>query len=205
VVDPTPTIGMVGLIDDEKHITTQWLKEAGDVIILVGQIGNELRGSSYLKVCHGLKIGPPPRADLANEIKVQNAVRHLIREGLVKSAHDCSEGGLAVAVAECCFHPEKLFGAEINLKAGDTPAATVLFSESQSRIVISVAPIDLERTISILRQSAVPFEQLGKVAAGLYIGVNEETFRWQITDLYDDWWNAIRRAVESDTDRIPSL
>src|SRR5213596_2424484 len=88
VVDPTPTIGMVGLIDDEKHVTTQWFKEAGDVIILVGQIGNELGGSSYLKVCHGLKIGPPPRVDLANEIKVQNAVRNLIREGLVKSAHD---------------------------------------------------------------------------------------------------------------------
>ena len=205
VVDPTPTIGMVGLIDDEKHITTQWFKEASDVIILVGEIGNEIGGTQFLKVCHGLKIGPPPHVDLAHEIKVQNAVRDLIRAGLVKSAHDCSEGGLAVALAECCFHPEKLFGAEINLKAGDTPAATVLFSESQSRIVISVAPIDLERTISILRESAVPFEQLGKVAAELCIGVNDETFRWQITDLYDDWWNAIRRAVEDEGERIPSL
>lgn len=206
VVDPTPTIGMVGLIDDEKHVTTQWFKEAGDVIILVGQIGNELGGSSYLKVCHGLKIGPPPRVDLANEIKVQNAVRHLIREGLVKSAHDCSEGGLAVAVAECCFNPEKLFGAEIDLKARDTRAATVLFNESQSRIVVSVAPADLEKTISILRESAVSFEQLGKVSAEeLCIRVNDETFRWQIADLYDDWWNAIRRAVEDETERIPSL
>src|SRR5438128_2471003 len=206
VVDPTPTIGMVGLIDDEKHVTTQWFKEAGDVIILVGQIGNELGGSSYLKVCHGLKIGPPPRVDLANEIKVQTAVRHLIREGLVKSAHDCCEGGLAVAVAECCFHPEKLFGAEINLKAGGTPAATVLFNESQSRIIISVAPADLEKATSILRGSAVPFEQLGKVTAEeLCIRADEETFRWQIADLYDDWWNAIRRAVEDETERIPSL
>src|SRR5437667_3431886 len=101
VVDPTPTVAMVGLIDDEKHITTQWFKEAGDLIILVGEIGNELGGSRFVKVCHGLKIGPPPHVDLANEIKVQNAVRNLIREGLVKSAHDCSEGGLAVAVAEC--------------------------------------------------------------------------------------------------------
>ena len=223
VVDPTPTIGMVGLIDDEKHVTTQWFKEAGDVIILVGQIGNELGGSSYLKVCHGLKIGPPPRVDLADEIKVQNAVRHLIREGLVKSAHDCSEGGLAVAVAECCFHPEKLFGAEIDCSrrpAGDatgaqetvqrsashSDAATVLFNESQSRIIVSVAPADLEKTMSILRESAVSFEQLGKVSAEeLCIRVNDETFRWQITDLHDDWWNAIRRAVEEETERIPSL
>src|SRR5213596_3358201 len=108
VVDPTPTIGMVGLIDDEKHITTQWFKEAGDLIILVGEIGNELGGSRFVKVCHGRKIGPPPHVDLPREIKVQNGVRDLIREGLVKSAHDCSEGGLAVALAECCFDPDRL-------------------------------------------------------------------------------------------------
>jgi phosphoribosylformylglycinamidine synthase subunit PurL len=224
VVDPTPTIGMVGLIDDEKHITTQWFKEAGDVIILVGTVAavydgraeNQLLGGSrYLKVCHGLKIGPPPHVDLAQEIQVQNAVRDLIRQGLVKSAHDCSEGGLAVAVAECCFHPEKLFGAQIDCshgpagrreKTSHSDVATVLFNESQSRIVISVAPTDLEKTISILSKSGVPFEQLGKVSAGeLHIRVNKETFRWQVTDLYDDWWNAIRRAVKDDTERIPSL
>ena len=164
-----------------------------------------LGGSRYLKVCHGLKIGPLPHVDLAHEIKVQDAVRDLIREGLLKSAHDCSEGGLAVALAECCFNPEKLLGAEISLNAGDLSAATVLFNESQSRIVISVAPADLEKTTSLLRDCAVPFEQLGKVAeAKLCIRVNEETFRWQITDLYDDWWNAIRRAVEEE-ESIPSL
>jgi phosphoribosylformylglycinamidine synthase len=219
VVDPTPTIGMVGLIDDEKYITTQWFKEAGDFIILVGTVagiddagagintpGYNLGGSRYLKVCHGLKIGPPPHVDLAHEIKVQNAVRDLIREGLVKSAHDGSEGGLAVAVAECCFNPEKLFGAEISFNAGNMSAATGLFNESQSRIVISVAPTRLEKAISLLRDSAVPFEQLGKVSTEkLCIRINDETFRWKVADLHDDWWNAIRRAVESDTERIPSL
>src|SRR5215510_10179379 len=168
VVDPTPTIGMIGLIDEEKHITTQWFKDQGDVIILVGAVAavsdrrtesELLGGSRYLKVCHGLKIGPPPHVDLAQELKVQDAVRDLIREGLVKSAHDCSEGGLAVTVAECCFNPEKLLGAEINCSRGPVgdahashrDAATVLFNESQSRIVVSVAPADLEKTISILR------------------------------------------------------
>jgi phosphoribosylformylglycinamidine synthase subunit PurL len=206
VVDPTPTIGMVGLIDDEKHITTQWFKETGDVIILVGEIGNELGGSQYLTVCYGLKIGPPPHVDLAHEIKVQNAVRDLIREGLVKSAHDCSEGGLAVALAECCVNPDRLLGAEIILNASDIHATTVLFNESQSRIAISIAPADFEKATSILWDGAVPFVQLGKVGTGeLHIRVNEETFRWQIADLYDDWWNAIRRAVEEETERIPSL
>src|SRR5436305_11745262 len=102
VVDPTPTIAMVGLIDEGKHITTQWFKNEGDLIILVGVesaagaaedrdegvAASSLGGSRYLKVCHGLKIGPPPHVDLAHELKVQNAVRELIREGLLQSAHD---------------------------------------------------------------------------------------------------------------------
>jgi len=208
VVDPTPTIAMVGLIDYEYHITTQWFKNEGDAIILVGKIGGELGGSHYVKVCHGLKIGPPPHVDLPHEIKIQSAVRDLIREGLVKSAHDCSEGGLAVALAECCFNPDELFGAKIGLNAGDTSATTVLFNESQSRIVISVAPENLDNTMSILRDRNVPSQQLGQVGDNeLRIQVNDESFAWAIADLYDNWWNSIRRLVESDSsaERIPSL
>ena len=208
VVDPTPTIAMVGLIDHENHITTQWLKNEGDAIILVGKIGGELGGSHYVKVCHGLKIGPPPHVDLPHEIKIQSAVRDLIREGLVKSAHDCSEGGLAVALAECCFNPEKLFGAKIALNADDTSATTVLFNESQSRILISVAPENLGNTMSILRDRDVPSQHLGQVGDNkLRIQVNGENFAWAIADLYDNWWNSIGRLVEGDSfaERIPSL
>ena len=206
VVDPTPTIGMVGLIDDEKHITTQWFKHEGDVIIFAGEIGNELGGSRFLKVCHGKKIGPPPHIDLANEIKIQNAVRDLIREGLVKSAHDCSEGGFAVALAECCFNPEKLLGAQIALNAGDIPATIVLFNESQSRIIISVGAQHAENAISMLRQIGVPFQKIGKVGGNeLRIRINDEILHWPVADLYDDWQNTIRRVVEDETERIPSL
>jgi phosphoribosylformylglycinamidine synthase len=236
VVDPTPTIAMVGLIDDEKHITTQWFKQDGDVIILVGTVaagadrgreevrqtkeaevnalGYNLSGSQYLKVCHGLKVGPPPHVDLAHEIKVQNAVRDLIREGLVQSAHDCSEGGLAVALAECCFNPERLFGAEISVARASglrgeedrkRDACATLFNETQSRIVISVAPENLENALAMLRDCDVPFEQLGKVGGDqLQIRIDEQTFRWRVGEIYDDWWNAIRRAVEQD-ESIPSL
>jgi phosphoribosylformylglycinamidine synthase subunit PurL len=230
VVDPTPTIAMVGLIDDEKHITTQWFKDEGDVIILVGTAAavsdrrseyELLGGSRYLKVCHGLKIGPPPHVDLAHEIKVQNAVRDLIREGLVQSAHDCSEGGLAVALAECCFNPQQLFGAEIDCSrrpvgdahaegtnptdASHSEAATVLFNESQSRIIISVTLENLDKAIAMLRERDVPFQQLGKVGGDeLQIRINEQTFGWRVAEIYDDWWNAIRRAVEHD-ESIPSL
>jgi phosphoribosylformylglycinamidine synthase II len=221
VVDPTPTVGMVGLIENEKHITTQWFKKAGDSIILIGEPGDELGGSRFLKVCHGRKEGPPPHVDLSHEIKIQNAVRDLIREGLIKSAHDCSEGGFAVALAECCFNPEQRFGAEIELRGVEAPvsgarnprkaagtAATTLFNESQSRIVISVAANDLKKTMSILHERGVPFQQLGKVGGNeLRIRANNEMFQWPIADLYDDWWNSIRRAVESDSsaERIPSL
>jgi phosphoribosylformylglycinamidine (FGAM) synthase-like enzyme len=246
VVDPTPTIAMVGLIDDEKHITTQWFKNAGDLIILVGAIaevgdrkdekpghaspagindpGYNLGGSQFLKVCHGVKIGPPPHVDLEFEIEVQNVVRDLIRGGLVKSAHDCSEGGLAVALAECCFNPEGLFGAEVDLcirrppsdaaqvsladqrGASQNEAATALFNESQSRVVISVAPKNLETALSILRDRGVSFQHLGKVGSEeLHIRVNNEIFRWPSAGLYDDWFSAIRRAVEEQTEGIPSL
>jgi phosphoribosylformylglycinamidine synthase II len=229
-VDPTPTIGMVGLIDEEKHVTTQWFKNAGDMIILIGgtravasqdealtaRRPPDLGGSQFLKVCHGLKIGPVPKLDLSHEIKVQNAVRSLIREGLVKSAHDCSEGGLAVALAECCFNPEKRLGAEIGVEATVSAAAneqvrtpaTTLFNESQSRIVISVAEEDLERTASKLRERGVPFCHLGKVGGNeLRVRFSDnKDFRWPIADLYDDWWNSIRRAIESDfADSVPSL
>jgi phosphoribosylformylglycinamidine synthase len=230
VVDPTPTIGMVGLIDKEEHITTQWFKNEQDIIILVGleparpRAGRNrdegvatpnLGGSRYLKVCHGRKIGPVPRLDVAHEIKVHGAVHELIRAGLVSSAHDCSEGGLAVALAECCFNPDKLFGAEIKVgQASGLPekdrkrdGCATLFHEAQSRIIVSVAPDNLERTLSILREREVPGQELGKVGGDkLRIRVNGEIFSWPIADLYDDWWNSIRRAVESDAaEPIPSL
>jgi phosphoribosylformylglycinamidine synthase len=204
VVDPTPTVAMVGLIDKVEHVTTQWFKDEGDAIILVGEIGNELGGSRYLKVCHGKKIGPPPHVDLAQEIEIQNVTRELIHAGLVKSAHDCSEGGLAVALAECCFNPQRFFGAEVDLR--NSSAVAALFNESQSRIVISVAPDNLEKTMSILRERGVPFQQLGKVGGNeLRIRVNGETFAWPIADLHHDWWNAIRCAIEENAERIPSL
>jgi phosphoribosylformylglycinamidine synthase II len=216
VVDPTPTIGMVGLIENEEHVTTQWFKSAGDEIILVGEIGAGLGGSRFLKVCHGKKIGPPPHVDLEYEIKIQNTVRDLIRSRLVKSAHDCSEGGLAVTIAESCFNPKEKFGAKLKIRAAESPSRTglaasieeILFNESQSRIVISVAPENLKRTMSILERAGVPFQHLGKVGGeSLRIQVGGQKFSWSIADLYDDWWNSIRRLVESDTcgEGIPSL
>jgi phosphoribosylformylglycinamidine synthase len=198
VVDPTPTVAMVGIIEKEEHITTQFFKAPGDIIILVGEIGDELGGSRFLKVCHGRKAGLPPRLSIEREMAVQNAVRELIRTGLVRSAHDCSEGGLAVAVAESCFNPEGLLGA--NVQFGDT--ATALFNESQSRIVISCAPENAKKIQTMLRTKNVPHQKLGAVANDT-LSINE--FSWPMETIYDDWFNAIRRAVESDAEPVRAL
>src|SRR5438477_8182871 len=232
VVDPTPTIAMVGLIEHERYITTQWFKNAGDAIVLVGEIGGGLGASRFVKVRHGRKIGPVPRLELEREIAVQNATRDLIRAGLVKSAHDCSEGGLAVALAECCFNPNGLLGAQINLEtcsgsrvgcAGDTPASTdtgraddtshkdavtadLLFNESQSRIVLSVSATDLEKVLSELSAKAVPHTHIGFVRTeNLSFTVNGEVLSWPIAELHDLWFNSIRRSVENDSEPLPSL
>jgi phosphoribosylformylglycinamidine synthase len=216
VVDPTPTVAMVGLIEKEEHITTQFFKTAGDVIILVGEIGDEMGGSRFLKVCHGRKEGLPPRLDVERELAVQNAVRDLIRAGLVRSAHDCSEGGLAVALAESCFNPDQLLGAEIELcsagrnpnDAGDTPATTgvVLFNESQSRIVISCSPNEAEKIVAMLTSKSVPHQKIGEVTRDtLSIRLSDTELSWPIEAIHDDWFNAIRRAVESDAEPVRSL
>jgi phosphoribosylformylglycinamidine (FGAM) synthase-like enzyme len=117
----------VGLIDKPEHITTQWFKDEGDAILLLGEPVDAsdpllgLGGSAYLQLIHGLKTGTPPRCDLVKEQELHLALRSLIYSGVVKSAHDCSEGGLAVALAECCISQQigretpRLIGAEIDV------------------------------------------------------------------------------------------
>ncbi len=215
VVDPTPTIAMVGLIAEEAHVTTQFFKNAGDAIILVGPISPDedqnnyygLGASRFLKVCHGLKAGLPPRLDIKLELTVQNAVRDLIRAGLVRSAHDCSEGGLAVALAECCFNPDGQLGAEINVPStSSSDPASILFTEAQSRIIISCAPDKADQIISTLKSQKVPCTHLGAVDENtLRITTAEVEVNWPVAELYDDWYGAIRRAVENEDEPVRSL
>ncbi len=200
VVDPTPTVAMVGLIDDERHITTQFFKGAGDVIVLVGDIGTELGASHFLKICHERKAGRPPRLLIEREMMVQNATRELIRAGLIKSAHDCSEGGLAVALAECCFNPEGSVGAEVNLAASGVRLDQILFNESQSRIVITVARDRSKAALAMVKAAGVPAAIIGTVRGEeLRIRANGVEFRWAVAAIFDDWYYAIARALDSGT------
>jgi len=158
---PTPVIGMVGLIEDRAHICTQGFKQVGDTIVLLGENLGELGGSEYLQVVHGLVTGCPPKLDLALEKKVQDLCLAAIKEGLVSSAHDCSEGGLAVALAECCILGE--LGAKVTLKESK---AALLYGESHSRIVVSLPSEKLQRLQQLAREQGVPLSVIGQVEAG---------------------------------------
>jgi phosphoribosylformylglycinamidine synthase len=198
-VDPTPTVGMVGIIDQPGHITTQPFRGSGDAILLLGEIGSGLGGSQFVKVIHGRKAGLPPRLDYAREKAVQNAVRALIRMGLARSAHDCSEGGLAVALAECCIGGEQPVGAEIELTVAEGIApADLLFNEAQSRIVISVRRENAEAAMALVRWQGVPARRLGFTGGDrLRIRSGGGEWSWMVKELRDAWWDAIGVCMEA--------
>jgi phosphoribosylformylglycinamidine synthase II len=140
-VYPTPVIGMVGLIEDISHITPAYFQDEGDLIYLIGQTKAEIGGSEFLKEYYGLVTGDCPSIDLELERKTQRAVLQAIRNGWIKSAHDLADGGLAVALAECCImNEEDSIGATIQLAQNNLMPEYLLFSESQSRFILSINP-----------------------------------------------------------------
>jgi len=155
-------VGVVGLIENAERRTTQWFKEAGDVVILLGDPAGCLGGSEYLAVVHDGLSGPLAPLDLDRERAVQAACLAAIEAGCVRSAHDCSEGGLAVALAECCLTGPSRLGAELALPARGR-LDEVLFGEAPSRIVVSVPPAEQARFVQIVREWAVPVTVLGRV------------------------------------------
>jgi phosphoribosylformylglycinamidine synthase len=164
-VYPTPVIGMIGLIDSLDHVTRSGFNTDGDAIVLFGEPTDELGGSEYLARIHGIVAGAPPRCDLDRERATIDALLEAITNGLVHSAHDCSEGGLAVALAECAIgDPERLVGAEIDLSAWRAlPLRALLFGEAQARIVLATSAPD--RVLDIARRHGVPARRIGTVSA----------------------------------------
>ena len=157
---PTPVIGMVGIIEDYNHICSMEFKNYNDLIVLLGKNKEELGGSEYLKVIHNLEKGIPPRIDLLKEQAVQNVCREAIKKGFLSSAHDCSEGGLAIALAESCIKGGK--GAKIEIE-DKIRSDALLFGESQSRIIISLNPKNLSLLQDIAGKYQVPLLVLGSV------------------------------------------
>ncbi len=161
-VYPTPSVGMVGLIEDISHITTQWFKNDGDVIALIGETREELGGSEYLSLIHGIEDGPPPSIDIIREKAVIDTCLDAIRSGIILSAHDCSEGGLAVALAKACISFEDGLGAEMEIEE-DIRTDAMLFGESHSRIIVSLKEDKLKILNEIASNHSVPIEVIGRV------------------------------------------
>ncbi len=208
-IDPTPTVAMVGLIEKLEHVTAQWFRDEGDAILLLGDAIDEndpllgLGGSAYLKCKLDVKTGTPPRCDLNKEKVLQEGLRALIRAGLIKSAHDCSEGGLAVCLAESCISRQiaretpQLIGAAIDLiETSSARLDALLFGETQSRVVISVAASNAPEVLAQAKALNIPAQHLGKVGgARLKIRTGRGEFTWDVSELHDLWWNSIAREM----------
>ncbi|NNE71675.1 MAG: phosphoribosylformylglycinamidine synthase subunit PurL [Rhodothermales bacterium] len=167
-VFPTPTIGMLGLVEDvERDATTSNFKDEGDVVVLLSPSDwvhdEEIVASEYLSVIHGLTAGDTPHLDLDEEAAVQATCLGAIRDGIIKSAHDVSDGGLLVCLAESCLHGE--LGAQVDLNGGPRLDAQ-LFGEAQSRIVVSVGPESLDALEALAIRHGSRTTVLGHVATG---------------------------------------
>ena len=164
-VFPTPVIGMVGLIDDLDRITRAHFSTERDAIVLLGDMTAELGGSEYLARVHGVVAGAPPVCDLARERNLVEAVLAAIGAGVVRSAHDCSDGGLAVALAECCIiDRNRPLGARIDLSGSDDlPRRAVLFGEAQGRVIVSTPDPAALREIAL--RHGVTSTIIGEVAS----------------------------------------
>lgn len=190
---PTPTVGMVGVLPDVTRRATIGFKREGDAVLLVGELRGELGASEYLAALHGLELGSPPQLDLALERAVQQAVIGLIQAGLCDTAHDCSEGGLAVALAEMCCAGN--LGAEVTLGGQLRPDA-LLFGEAPSRILIAVAPPQLAVVRARLAEANLPYTELGQVGgAALAVRYPGGALRLPLADLKRAYETPLREAL----------
>ncbi len=191
---PTPTIAVVGLMADRSLHCTQGFKQEGHVIGLLGSTLEELGGSEYQKLFWNECRGKPPRLDSKTEQSVHRLCLDLIRKRLIQSAHDCSEGGLAVALVESCMTGPKLVGAAIELN-GDMRADALLFGESQSRIVISFSEDALHGIETLAKKAGVPFFVLGLMGGqDFQIKINQkESINENILMLEDIWKYSLSR------------
>ncbi|MGB3298622.1 MAG: phosphoribosylformylglycinamidine synthase subunit PurL [Phormidesmis sp.] len=205
---PTPVVGMVGLIDDLSKVCGQgWLAE-GDLIYLLG-VGTDsdgdgavtLGGSEYLKQIHDTVAGQPPKVNVTLELAVQAVCREGIRQGWIRSAHDCSEGGLAIALAESCISGEK--GADITLSQGQLRLDALLFGEGGARILVAIAPehkADWERYCQTRLEHMQLIGTVGSANAPLTIKrsfqkPSDEMVSLSVQHMADQWGNAIERVL----------
>jgi phosphoribosylformylglycinamidine synthase len=200
---PTPVIGMVGLIEDVRRVVQPGFKKEGDIVVLLGTTEDDLSLSEYGAVCvEGNNTDlAVPKLDFDRELSVQRSCVEAAEAGLLQSAHDCSDGGLAVALAESCFSTlgRSSIGAQIDLET-TLPAAVTMFSESPSRIIITVNPANLAELERIAKKNTTPFAVIGRVTGSvLRIWANgEELIALEVAELETAWRAALARKLEAE-------
>ena len=200
---PTPVIGMVGLIEDVRRVIQPGFKKEGDVILLLGTTEEDLELSEYTVVCRSkYSAGADvPRLDMQRELAVQEACLQAAEAGLLQSAHDCSDGGLAVTVAESCFSTlgRPAIGARLEVDSF-LDATVALFSESPSRIIASIDPANLPELERIADEHGSPFAIIGRVGGNaLTVCVNgDEVLAIAVSDLETAWRNSLSHKLEAE-------
>jgi phosphoribosylformylglycinamidine synthase len=204
---PTPVIGMVGLIEDVRRVIQPGFKKEGDVIVLLGTTENDLALSEFTVVCgendssEVYRNAAVPSLDMQRELAVQKTCLEAAEAGLLQSAHDCSDGGLAVTLAESCFSSlgRAAIGAQIELESS-FDATVSLFSESPSRIVVSVDPANLQDLERIAEGNGSPIALVGRVGGNaLTVSVKgHEVLALEVSDLENAWRTSLSHKLEAE-------
>lgn len=216
-IDPTPTVAMVGLFDSAADILTQDFKGVGDAILLLGDPvdANDrllgLGGSAWLRAVHRRKSGSPPPCDLERAAALHEGLQALARGGDLKSAHDCSDGGLLVALAEACFCRDnpigeaRTLGLEVDLSEEKTGSlAGLLFGEAHSRVVVSTAAENAGKLAAQARALGLTCRRLGFVRKeGFNVQLPGGEIRGDVARLRELWWNGLERALQSTPEAQP--
>jgi phosphoribosylformylglycinamidine synthase II len=199
---PTPVIGMVGVIENTDRVVSPWFKKEADVLALLGENLEELGGSEYLRVLHLREGGFPPKLDLNRERAVQRCCLAAVKAGIINSAHDCSEGGLAVAIAESCLTaPDgNPVGAEVDCPEDRIRTDALLFGETQSRIIVTVDPGSVDRLKRMADSEGVPFRVLGRTGGGRLIlrRGNRELINLPVDEMRKAWREAIPKRMSGE-------
>jgi len=209
-VDPTPVIGMVGVLDPVTDRVPSHFSEAGDAVVILGTTTGALGGSAYWSELYGFVGGQPARVDLAAERKLQLLLVAAARRDLLRSAHDCAEGGLAVALAEAAIggpYAGGAHGATLDLRdyAGSVPLDGLLYGEDGARVVVSCAPGTLSRLLALAAELGVPATRagaVGPVGGRLELRAADQVLSWDANALRRIYYDAIpRRMAHTEHDR----
>jgi phosphoribosylformylglycinamidine synthase subunit PurL len=189
---PTPAVAMVGVIPNLASLPEPWFQREGDRIIHLGEDRSEFGGAAYLRLLHGIEQGRPPAVDLEAELRLARLLRASIAKGWLSTAHDLSEGGLLIALAEACFGPRGLRGikVEIPLEGAD------LFSESQGRAIVACSPAALEKVLRAAEEAGVPAREIGEVVGtDLEVRTAGETMKAPVAGLHQVWSTGLPIAL----------